>query len=58
MLILVAIPPPPPRPTTTHSTGLLAVGYEKFGSEEELLKDPIQHLFQIYVKINVCGGGL
>ncbi|KAI9136212.1 hypothetical protein BKA69DRAFT_1134133 [Paraphysoderma sedebokerense] len=32
--------------------GLLAVGFEKFGSEEELLKDPIKHLYEIYVKIN------
>ncbi|EZF33202.1 arginine-tRNA ligase [Trichophyton interdigitale H6] len=32
--------------------GLLASGYEKYGSEEELLKDPINHLFEVYVKIN------
>jgi arginyl-tRNA synthetase len=32
--------------------GLLAVGFEMFGSEEELQKDPIHHLFQIYVRIN------
>ena len=33
--------------------GLLAVGYEKYGSEEELQKDAIRHLFDVYVKINV-----
>lgn len=33
--------------------GLLAVGFEKYGSEEELEKDPIKHLFDVYVKINV-----
>ncbi|KAJ3355768.1 Arginyl-tRNA synthetase [Allomyces javanicus] len=32
--------------------GLLAVGFEKFGSEEELLRDPIRHLFDVYVQIN------
>ncbi|KAG8958120.1 hypothetical protein FRC00_003031 [Tulasnella sp. 408] len=32
--------------------GLLAVGFEKYGSEEELEKDPIQHLFKVYVAIN------
>ncbi|ODV87563.1 hypothetical protein CANARDRAFT_6090 [[Candida] arabinofermentans NRRL YB-2248] len=33
--------------------GLLAIGFERYGSEEELEKDPIQHLFNVYVKINV-----
>ncbi len=33
--------------------GLLAVGFEKYGSDAELLKDPIRHLFDVYVKINV-----
>ncbi|KAK6866404.1 Arginyl-tRNA synthetase- cytoplasmic [Apiospora arundinis] len=33
--------------------GLLALGYEKYGNEEDLTKDPINHLFQVYVKINV-----
>ena len=28
------------------------MGFERFGSEEELLKDPIKHLFDVYVKIN------
>ncbi len=32
--------------------GLLAVGYSKFGSEQELLRDPIRHLFDVYVKVN------
>jgi arginyl-tRNA synthetase len=32
--------------------GLLAVGYEKFGSEKALLEDPIKHLYEVYVKIN------
>ncbi|KAI8380162.1 arginyl-tRNA synthetase [Blakeslea trispora] len=32
--------------------GLLAVGFELFGDSEALLKDPIHHLYQVYVKIN------
>ncbi|CAI2176739.1 3652_t:CDS:2 [Funneliformis geosporum] len=32
--------------------GLLAVGFEKYGSEEELIKDPIKYLYNIYVNIN------
>jgi arginyl-tRNA synthetase len=32
--------------------GLLANGFERYGSEEALLKDPINHLFDVYVKIN------
>lgn len=32
--------------------GILAVGFEKYGSEEELLADPIKHLYNVYVKIN------
>lgn len=32
--------------------GLLAIGYELFGEEEKLEKEPIKHLFEIYVKIN------
>jgi arginyl-tRNA synthetase len=31
---------------------LLAVGFSKFGSEEALSKDPIRHLFDVYVNIN------
>ncbi|KCV72342.1 arginyl-tRNA synthetase [Fonticula alba] len=33
--------------------GLLAVGFEKYGSEEALNENPIIHLFDVYVKINV-----
>ncbi|KAF7119039.1 hypothetical protein CNMCM5793_008682 [Aspergillus hiratsukae] len=32
--------------------GLLANGFKMFGNEEELLKNPINHLFDVYVKIN------
>jgi arginyl-tRNA synthetase len=32
--------------------GLLALAYEKYGDEEALTKDPINHLFQLYVRIN------
>ncbi|KAI9282720.1 hypothetical protein BY458DRAFT_497108 [Sporodiniella umbellata] len=32
--------------------GLLAVGYERYGNETELNKDPIRHLYDVYVKIN------
>ncbi|PCH35182.1 arginyl-tRNA synthetase [Wolfiporia cocos MD-104 SS10] len=32
--------------------GLIAVGFEKYGSQEQLEKDPIKHLFDVYVKIN------
>ncbi|KAF2813941.1 arginyl-tRNA synthetase [Mytilinidion resinicola] len=32
--------------------GLLALGFKKFGDEKALEEDPIQHLYQIYVKIN------
>lgn len=32
--------------------GLLALGFEKYGDEEALSKDPINHLFQLYVRIN------
>jgi arginyl-tRNA synthetase len=32
--------------------GLIAVGFEKYGSREELEKDAIHHLFEVYVKIN------
>lgn len=28
------------------------MGFEKYGNEEELTKDPINHLFNVYVKIN------
>ncbi|GMG39743.1 unnamed protein product [Ambrosiozyma monospora] len=32
--------------------GVLAVGFDKYGSEAELKADPINHLFKVYVKIN------
>ncbi|KAI1002459.1 Arginine--tRNA ligase, cytoplasmic [Podosphaera aphanis] len=32
--------------------GLLALGFEKYGNEESLLVDPINHLYEIYVNIN------
>lgn len=32
--------------------GVLAVGFKKYGSEAELEANPIQHLFDVYVKIN------
>ncbi|KAJ5083915.1 hypothetical protein NUU61_008494 [Penicillium alfredii] len=32
--------------------GLLANGYKYFGNEEALTKDPINHLFDVYVKVN------
>lgn len=36
--------------------GLLANAYEIYGSEEKLQKDPIGHLFDIYVEINKVSG--
>ncbi|KAK0386500.1 hypothetical protein NLU13_6335 [Sarocladium strictum] len=32
--------------------GLLALAFELYGNEEELQKDPIDHLYQLYVRIN------
>lgn len=32
--------------------GLLALGFEKYGNEDALLVDPINHLYEVYVKIN------
>jgi arginyl-tRNA synthetase len=32
--------------------GLLALAFEKYGDEEALNTDPINHLFQLYVRIN------
>ncbi|CAJ0842327.1 15277_t:CDS:2 [Entrophospora sp. SA101] len=32
--------------------GLLAVGFEKYGSEQKLIDNPIKHLYDVYVKIN------
>lgn len=33
--------------------GLLAIGYERYGTEQELHADAIKHLYDVYVKINV-----
>ncbi|GJN88844.1 hypothetical protein Rhopal_001815-T1 [Rhodotorula paludigena] len=35
--------------------GILAVGFERYGSEEELARDAITHLYDVYVKINRDG---
>ncbi|KAG8819776.1 hypothetical protein FRC17_010334 [Serendipita sp. 399] len=32
--------------------GLIAVGYEKYGDEEEMKREPIKHLYNVYVQIN------
>ncbi|KAI0063831.1 arginyl-tRNA synthetase [Artomyces pyxidatus] len=32
--------------------GLIAVGFEKYGSEEALQKDAIKHLYDVYVQVN------
>lgn len=32
--------------------GVLAVGFDKFGSEEELVKNPVGHLYDVYVKVS------
>lgn len=32
--------------------GMIAIGFEKYGSQEELEKDAIKHLFDVYVKVN------
>ncbi|CAH7671253.1 hypothetical protein BY996DRAFT_6408153 [Phakopsora pachyrhizi] len=32
--------------------GVLAVGFERYGSEEQLTEQPIQHLLEVYTKIN------
>jgi len=32
--------------------GKLIFGYEKFGNEDKLMKNPIKHLLDIYVKVN------
>lgn len=32
--------------------GLVLLGFERFGSEEELKSDALMHLFRVYVKIN------
>ncbi|GAA5968819.1 hypothetical protein JCM3765_001276 [Sporobolomyces pararoseus] len=35
--------------------GILAVGFEKYGSEDKLKEDAITHLYEVYVKINADG---
>src|SRR5690606_371691 len=32
--------------------GLLALGFTRYGTEEDLQRDPIKHLFDVYVRIN------
>jgi arginyl-tRNA synthetase len=32
--------------------GKLLLGYEKFGNEKKLEKDPLKHLLEIYIKVN------
>ncbi|KAA1475019.1 arginyl-tRNA synthetase [Dentipellis sp. KUC8613] len=32
--------------------GMIAVGFEKYGSQEELEKDAIKHLYSVYVQVN------
>lgn len=32
--------------------GMIAVGFDKYGSEEALARDAIKHLYDVYVKIN------
>ncbi|KAF8634620.1 hypothetical protein AX15_000825 [Amanita polypyramis BW_CC] len=32
--------------------GMIATGFEKYGSQEELEQDAIKHLFDVYVKVN------
>ena len=39
-------------PCRRHQFGMIAVGFEKYGSEEELQKDAIKHLYEVYVSIN------
>ena len=39
-------------PCRRHQFGMIAVGFEKYGSEEELQKDAIKHLYEVYVNIN------
>lgn len=32
--------------------GLLAVGWQRFGSDEELAREPLKHLLEVYARIN------
>ncbi|KAJ7431506.1 hypothetical protein B0H11DRAFT_2130071 [Mycena galericulata] len=38
--------------TWSPQFGLIATGFEKYGSQEVLEKDAIKHLFNVYVKVN------
>jgi arginyl-tRNA synthetase len=40
------------RLTSKDLPGLLAIGLERYGAESTTGKDPIQHLFEVYVKIS------
>lgn len=35
--------------------GLLGVGFERFGCEQEMMRDPIKHLYDVYVRTNAEG---
>ena len=35
--------------------GLLSLGFDRYGNEEDLVKDPIQHLYQVH---NICGAAM
>ena len=35
-----------------YKFGYVAYGFQKYGSQDELAKDPIKHLLEVYVKIN------
>jgi len=37
--------------------GLLALGWRRFGNEQELERDAVQHLFDVYVQINSLAEG-
>jgi len=37
---------------SSSQLGMIAVGFEKYGSQEELEQDTIKHLFYVYVKVN------
>ena len=41
-----------PTLTFLKQFGMIATGYEKYGSQSELEKDAIKHLFDVYVKVN------
>jgi len=38
--------------TLRFQFGMIATGYEKYGSQEALEKDAIKHLFDVYVKVS------